>query len=222
MKFDSEIQEDVFDELRWLPLLQDSEIDVIVDNGIVTLSGTVNAYLKKSAAVNSAKKVIGVKAVNDYITVCIPAGNKHSDQEIAMAGWNALKWHSGLKPEKISIEVEDGWVTLDGEVEWDFERTTAARIMETLQGVTGITNKIKLHPSTQPSDIRSKITLAFHRRATVDLGRIDVNIQGSKVVITGKVRTYAEFKDAETAAWFAPGVTNVENRLEVDTALLML
>jgi osmotically-inducible protein OsmY len=219
MKYDAEIQEDVLDELRWLPILQGNNIDVIVDNGIATLSGTVDAYMKKTAAVKSVKRLSGVKGVNDFITVHVPPENRHSDEEIAMVAWNALKWHSALKPEKISIEVEDGWVTLEGEVEWDFERTTAFRIMETLQGVTGITNNIRLKPSTSPADIRSKITLAFHRRATVDLGRIDINIQGSKVVITGKVRSYAEMKDAESTAWLAPGVTSVENRLEVDTAI---
>jgi osmotically-inducible protein OsmY len=219
MKTDLEIQKDVMDELKYEPLLNASEIGVAVKNGIVTLSGSMETYGKKVLAEKAAKRVAGVKAVAEDIEVKITATGKRNDTEIASAVLNALKWHSGLQEDKIKVKVEDGWVTLDGEVEWDFQRNSARLMVVDLHGVVGITNNIKVISQLNPYDVIQKISAAFHRSATVDSDRINVLVDGGKVILSGKVRSYAEKKDAEKAAWLAPGVTKVENNLEIDLAV---
>lgn len=217
MKTDAEIQKDVMEELRWEPLLNASEIGVAVKNGIVTLSGTVDTYGKKVAAEDAAKSVAGVKAVAEDIEVRLSAFGSRNDTEIAQAVMNALKWHSAVQEDKIKIKVEGGWVTLEGEVEWEFQKSAARTMVENLTGVVGIINNIKIQPSVVATDIKRKINAAFHRSATVDSEKINLEVVGSKVILKGKVRSYAEKKDAENAAWLAPGVDKVENKLEIDT-----
>jgi len=215
MQTDSDIQKNVMEELKWEPFLKASEIGVAVKNGIVTLSGTVDMYSKKMSAEKAAKRVAGVKAVAEEIQVKLSSGTKKNDTEIAEAVLNALKWHSAVQEDKIKVKVENGWVTLDGEAEWEFQRRSAKTSVENLLGVAGITNNIKIKPSLSAADIKNKITSAFHRSATVDSGKVDVTVTGSKVVLSGNVRSYSEKKDAEDAAWLAPGVISVENNLDV-------
>jgi osmotically-inducible protein OsmY len=222
MKTDLEIQKDVMSELSWEPLLNATEIGVAVKNGIVTLSGTVNTYSKKLAAEDAAKRVIGVKAVALDIDVKIALLGKKTDAEIAEVVLNALKWHTSVPDDKIKIKVEDGWVTLDGEVEWEFQRNASRNAVKDLSSVAGITNNIRLVSALKISEVKNKITSAFQRSATVDSERITLSVEGSKVVLMGKVRSYAEKRDAENAAWLAPGVTSVENKLEIDTAVYAL
>lgn len=217
MKSDSEIQKDVMEELRWEPFLNASEIGVAVKNGVVTLSGTVNTYSKKLAAEEAAKRVMGVKAVAEDIEVRLAVLGKKTDADIAQAVINALKWHTSVQDEKIIVKVENGWVTLEGEAEWEFQRNSAKNAVTNLAGVVGISNNIKIVPTLKSSDIKNKITAAFQRSATIDAERITISSEGSKVILTGKVRSYVEKRDAENAAWLAPGVNKVENKLEIDT-----
>lgn len=216
MKTDFQIQKDVMEELKWEPLLNASEIGVAVKNGVVTLSGNVNSYPKKVAAEKAAKKVAGVKAVAEDIVVGISPSFIKTDAEIAQAILNALRWHTAVQEEKIKIKVENGIVRLDGEVEWEYERLNAKSAIENLAGVRTVINSITVKPKTTPFDIKQKIDAAFHRSATIDSGKIRVEVLGSKIVLHGTVRSFAEKEDAETVAWNAPGILRVENDLEIE------
>ena len=216
MKTDYQIQEDVMEELKWQPFLKASEIGVAVKNGIVTLSGHVDSYSKKITAENAAKNVAGVKAVAEEIEVGISPSYNRTDAEIAEAVLNALKWHTAVQEDKIKVKVEDGYVKLEGEVEWEYQRTMAKTAIENLAGVRYVTNLITVKPQVSSSDIEKKINAAFHRSATIDSNSIDAEVHGSSVTLSGKVRSIAEKEDAEDAAWFAPGVTSVVNNIEIE------
>ncbi len=217
MKSDNQIQKDVMEQLKWEPFLNASEIGVAVKNGVVTLSGSVDSYSKKVAAENAAKKIAGVKAIAEDIQIGVSPAYSKSDTEIAEAVLNALKWHSAVQEEKIKIKVENGNVRLDGEVEWEYQRTSVRSAIEHLAGVRSVINLIAVKPKVKPTDIQQKISSAFHRSATIDAGKITAEVTGSKVTLHGKVRSLAEKQDAENAAWNAPGVTIVESGLEVET-----
>src|SRR5688572_6431431 len=172
MKSDSKLQYDVMEELRWTPFLNSSTIGVSVKNGVVTLSGQVDSYYKKSLAEKAARRIAGVKAVAEDIQVGISPADRKSDSEIAEAVLNALKWHSAVQNERIKIKVEDGNVRLEGEVEWEYERSNAKNAIEDLTGVRSVTNLITVRPKITPSDIQQKINDAFRRSATIDAGKI--------------------------------------------------
>ncbi len=216
MKNDIQIQKDVMEELKWEPFLTASEIGVAVKNGVVTLSGNVDSYSKKLAAEKAAKKVFGVNAIAEDIQVGISPGYRKTDAEIAEAVLNSLKWHTMIPSEKIKVKVEDGIVKLEGEVEWEYQRNQAKTAIENLTGVCSVINLITVKPKIAPFDIKQKISLAFHRNATIDAEKITVEVMGSKVILRGEVRSFAEKEDAESAAWNAPGVISVESKLVIE------
>lgn len=215
MKTDVQIQKDVMDELKWAPFLNSSEIGVAVKDGIVTLSGQVDSYAKKVAAEKAAKKVRGVRAIAEDIHIGVSPTFRKTDTEIADAVMNALKWHTAVQEEKIKVSVEDGCVKLEGEVDWDYQRKNAVNTVQNLSGVRYVSNLLTIKPAVTTPDVKQKIFAAFHRSATVDASKITAEVSGSKVILKGSVRSFAEKKDAENAAWSAPGVTNVDSKLQV-------
>jgi len=223
MKTNQELQKDVTDELKWEPLLAEvvSQIGVTVDDGVVTLSGRVNNYAQKLNAEQAAQRVAGVKVVAEDIEVVIPGKSELSDTDIALAVKNALKWHSAVNEDLIEIKVEDGWVYLDGTAEWEYQKKAAENAVIDIVGVARIINRISLKPTVNAKDVKSKIMAAFHRSATIDAGNISIETTGTKITLHGTVRSWAERKEAENAAWSAPGVTDVVNEIKIDTEILV-
>jgi len=215
MKSDTQIQKDVMAEINWQPMLDAAEIGVSVHEGVVTLTGIVDTYTKKIAAENAAKKVAGVKAVAEDIQVGASPSYNKSDTEIAEAVFNALKWHTAVMEDRIRIKVEKGFVTLEGEVEWDYQRSAAKLAIENLTGVRMINNFITLKPRVIASDLKAKINAALHRSAQIDANSIKVEVSGNKVILSGTVHSIKEKEDADDAAWMAPGVSAVENRIVI-------
>ena len=219
MQSDLKIQHDVINHLKWQPSINASNIGVAVKDGVVTLSGQVDNYYEKLAAENAAKKVVGVRAIAEDIQVGVSPLFHKTDAEIAESVLNALKWHSAVPEDKIKVKVDDGFVTIEGEVEWEYQRESAKNAVSNLQGVRNLVNNIVIKPNLSPADIKSKITDALHRTATVDAGKVTVDINGTKVSLYGSVRSFAEKEDVEDAAWCAPGVTKVESHLAVEPQL---
>src|SRR5438128_4118849 len=212
---DEQIQRDVLEELKWDARVQPNEIGVAVKNGIVTLIGWVDSYTKRWAAEEAARRVRGVKAVANDIEVKLPVSAERTDADIAAAALHALKWHALIPDDQVKVTVSKGWITLEGEVDWQFERDDAEREVRRLTGVRGLTNLIKVKTRATPSELKQKIEDALVRSAQTDAQRITVEVQGSKVILKGTVRSWAEKQEAERVAWSAPGVTSVENRIEV-------
>jgi osmotically-inducible protein OsmY len=212
---DEQIHRDVLAELKWDARLQPNEVGVIVKDGVVTLTGWVDSYVKKWAAEEAAHRVRGVKAVANDIEVRLPTAAERTDADIAAAVARALEWDAFIPIEKLDVTVSKGWVTLRGEVEWQFQKEDAERVVRRIAGVKGVTNLIVVRPKVQPSDLKKKIEEALIRTAQLDAQRIQVEVVGSKVVLKGTVRSWAEREEAEKAAWSAPGITSVENRITI-------
>ncbi len=212
---DEQIQADVLEELKWDTRVRPNEIGVAVKDGIVTLTGWVDSYLKKIAAEEAAHRVRGVKAVANDIEVRLPTSSERTDADLAKAALNALEWEAAIPADKLDVTVSKGWVTLKGEVEYGFQKRLAERVVERLSGVKGVTNLITVKPRLSPEDLKQNIEKALVRNAETDAQRITVEVEGSKVILRGTVRSYAEKKAAEDAAWASPGVSEVENRIVI-------
>jgi osmotically-inducible protein OsmY len=215
MKTDSEIERDVKAELGWNPDLKSTDIAISVKDGVVTLAGFVPRYIDKYEAEKAAKRVAGVLAVANDIEIRLPAVDERPDPEIAREVVTALKNQLPFSHERIKAVVRNGWVTLEGDVEWQYQRLTAERAVRPLKGVKGIINDIKTRPRVEPSDIKQKIQQAFRRSAEVDANQITVETSGGEVILKGKVRSWLERDEAERVAWRAPGVTKVDDRIVV-------
>lgn len=220
MRTDSQIQKDIIDELKWEPSLRDDDIGVAVRDGVVTLAGFVDSYPDKWKAERVASRVKGVKAIANDLEVKLPTSSSRPDPDIARAAVDALKWNVLVPNDRIKVKVEKGWLTLEGDVDWNFQREEAERAVRYLTGVLGVTNRVSVRARPTPSDIKRKIKETLERSAEFDAERITVEIDGHTVILRGTVRSYAEKRDAERAARNAPGVTDVENDLVVEPSLL--
>ena len=215
MKSDSEIERDVRDELKWDPDLDAEDIAVSVKNGVVTLAGFTRSYSDRLEAEAAAKRVAGVLAVANDIEVRLPAIDQRPDPDIARDAVSALKAELPISYDRIKVIVKDGWVTLEGAVEWRYQKNTADSAVRKVKGVKGVTNVITVKPKVEPSELQRKIIDAFKRNAEVDANRITVEANGSEVILKGTVRSWIEREEAERVAWSAPGVTRVEDRIVV-------
>ena len=215
MKPDHEIELDVKDELQWDPNLDATDIAVSVKKGVVTLAGFVKNYADKYEAESAAKRVAGVLGVANDIEVRMPSVDERPDPEIGRDAVAAIKSQLPISSENIKVIVKDGWVTLEGQAEWQYQRSTAENSVRRIKGIKGVSNLIQLKPHAQPAEIKRKIQEAFRRNAEVDANRITVEARGGEVILKGTVRSWIEREEAERTAWAAPGVTKVEDRIVV-------
>ena len=212
---DKELKQHVQSALDWEPSLDASDIGVSVDEDVVTLRGNVGSYVEKVTAERVALHVYGVKAVADDLAVHLVSGYQRTDTEIAQAAVAALKWNTTVPNERVTVTVQNGWLALNGTLDWQYQKDAAARAVRDLTGVKGVTNNVIVQPHVKTTDVRDKIEAAFKRSAQIDARRINVTAQDGKIILSGNVHSWAERQEAERAAWAAPGVTQVEDRIAV-------
>jgi osmotically-inducible protein OsmY len=215
MKTNQQLQRDVIEELRWEPSIDAAQIGVTAEDGVVTLTGHVPVYAHKFTVENVAKRVHGVKAVANEIQVRVPGNARHTDEAIAAAALQALKWDAAVPEDRIQVTVRDGWVILEGTLDWQYQREAADRAVRNLIGAQGFTNSILVKPKDHSREIKTDIESALRRHAYLDSGQIQVDEDGGSVTLLGDVHSCLEREEAERLAWAAPGVRRVQNRLEV-------
>ena len=215
MDINGELRRKVIEELEWDPSIDASRIGVAVKDGIVTLTGTILSYWDKQNAEYAAKRVAGVKAVADELTITLPGMSTRNDVDIAESALAALKFNIVVPRDRVQVTVANGWVSLDGEVDWQYQRLAGENAVNCLMGVKGVTNRIKVKASVRTADVKAKIQSAFARNAQIDAKKVIVDTADGSVTLHGQVRSWAEKQAAETAAWAAPGVTRVVNELTV-------
>ncbi|MGB9120707.1 MAG: BON domain-containing protein [Candidatus Angelobacter sp.] len=215
MKTNTQLQFDVLDELQYEPSVDAAEIGVTAKDGIVTLAGNVKSYVEKWSATRATERVNGVKAVVDELQVRLPDVHLRTDEDLARAVLNALKWDVTVPDDRIKVKIEHGYITLEGNVDYKYQETSAIKAVRNLAGVKGITNLITVKPQATPSEVKRKIEGAFRRTAELDAQRIKVDVHDNKVTLRGIVHSWAERDEAERAAWSAPGIAFVEDKLIV-------
>jgi len=217
MKTDAQLKADISAELEWDPSIHAANVGVAVKEGVVTLTGHLETYAEKYAIERAVQRVEGVQAVAIELDVKLDPGHKRSDADIAAAAESALQWHALVPEDRIKVMVEKGWVTLTGEVDWEFQRASAERAVRPLTGVVGLSNGITLKLNAAPGNISARIRDALARQAEREAKGIEVTISGSVVTLRGRVHSWAERAAAQGAAWSAPGITQVINQLSVET-----
>jgi osmotically-inducible protein OsmY len=218
MTKDIEIQKDVMEELKSIPLINASEIGVSVKNGVVTLSGTADSYPKKIAIERAVKKLNGVKAVAEDIKVYLTEKHQKTDSEIAHMAMRVIEW--SVHPiNDLKVLVEDSCITLEGNVDWDFQRKSVTKVLGNIVGVKKIINNLTLAHKPTSSEVKHKIQAAFVRSANIDADKINITTEGNKVTLTGKINNWIEYEEAERSVWATPGVSVVENKLELEDVI---
>ncbi len=212
---DSEIRRRVLAELDWDPSVDASDVGVAVKDGVVTLTGTIPSYWQEKEVERVVKRIVGVRAVAEELAIKLPGTAERSDADIAQSVLNGLRFNVAVPTNRIQAMVEKGWVTLEGQVEWQFQKTAAESEVKYLMGVKGVTNNIEIKPRVSTSDVKTKIEAAFERLAQLDANQITIEARDGKVILRGNVRSWDEKDQAEQAAWAAPGVTSVENHVVV-------
>ena len=215
-KTDPELKNDVLAELKYEPSVHVENIGILVKDGAVTLNGYTSTFSEKWDAVRAAKRVAGVRAIANDIEVKLPDSQRRTDGDIADAAVNQIEWSTTIPAGTIGVTVCGGWITLEGKVEWWFQRNAAENAVQHLAGVKGVTNLITIKPKVAPAEVATAIKSAFERNALLDATKIQVETSGNKVTLRGKVRNHAERDEAERAAWAAPGVFSVDNQLKVE------
>jgi osmotically-inducible protein OsmY len=215
MKSDVELRRDVLDELEWEPSIDAAGIGVTAHDGVVTLNGNVKTFTEKLTAERATERVHGVKAIANDIEVRLGGAHDRNDSDIAEAAVNALRWKTLVPEGRIKTSVSKGWITLEGEVDWQYQKDAAFDAVHLLVGVHGVTNLIAVKPRASATEVKSRIEAAFRRSAELDAQNIQVETRGGKVTLRGKVHSWSERQEAARTAWAAPGIMQVENLIAI-------